>query len=96
MAAGSCCQEEEGGRRTKSGTNGGTTSPPAAGRWFSWMECAQAMLREWWASRMVLEWYLGLDVPDSDQCVVGILQLGEFSHVFWHAIAHYGICIQFK
>ena len=46
-------------------------SLPKSGRWFSWMESAHAMLREWWASRMILEWYLGFDVPDPDECVMG-------------------------
>ena len=46
-------------------------SLPKSGRWFSWMESAHAMLREWWASRMILEWYLGMDVPDPDECVMG-------------------------
>ena len=64
---------------------------PKSGRWFSWMESAQAMLREWWASRMILEWYLG-DVPDPDHVVMGKfkdLRAGKklvhmvLSHAIW-------------
>lgn len=32
-------------------------------RWFSWNEQASVQLQEWWASRMVLEFYLGETCP---------------------------------
>ena len=35
---------------------------PKSGRWFSWMESCQSFLSEWWASRMILEWYLGPNI----------------------------------
>ena len=44
---------------------------PKSGRWFSWMESCQSFLREWWASRMVLEWYLGPNTPNPDDNLVG-------------------------
>ena len=44
---------------------------PKSGRWFSWMESCQSFLREWWASRMILEWYLGPDTPNPDDNLVG-------------------------
>ena len=32
---------------------------PKASRWFSWHECCEDFLPDFWASRMVLEWYVG-------------------------------------
>lgn len=40
---------------------------PKTGRWFSWHESAEAMLKEWWATRMLLEWYLSSEaLPNPD------------------------------
>ena len=34
---------------------------PKSSRWFAWAEAADACLGEWWASRMLLEFYYGAD-----------------------------------
>ena len=40
---------------------------PKSGRWFSWHESGHAQIREWHATRMVLEHYVGETVAESSQ-----------------------------
>ena len=65
-------------------------SLPKSGRWFSWMECAHAMLqRVVGKSHYFVEWYLGIDVPDPDECVMGKfedLRVGKGGLKLVHAV----------
>ena len=39
---------------------------PKKSRWFSWLEAGNIQIKEWWSSRMVLQWYIGPTAPDPD------------------------------
>ena len=44
-------------------------SCPKASRWNAWLESAEDGMREWWGTRMILEFYLGdsIDNPDDQK-----------------------------